>query len=115
MGHMGRIGSIKDLPSKKELLAIVKRAMKLNDDDVKPPARQKSSPQSLTVPEDFAAALKTEPLALKVFNAGSTSFKREYVAWIEDAKADATRLRRMTQAIAWLAEGKARNWKYEKC
>ena len=115
MGHFGRITSIKDLPSKKELASVVKRAMKLNDEGVKPPARVKPAPKELTVPDDFATALKADKAAQKVFDAGSASFKREYVAWIEDAKADATRMRRMVQAIEWLAQGKARNWKYEKC
>jgi hypothetical protein len=115
MGQFGRITAIKDLPSKKALSAIVKRAMKLNDEGVKPPARARAAPQALTVPDDFAKALKANKAAHKVFDAGSTSFKREYVSWIVEAKAEATRLRRMDQAIAWLAEGKARNWKYEKC
>ncbi len=70
---------------------------------------------SLVVPDDFAKALKASKPAQKVFDAGSTSFRREYVTWIVDAKAEATRVRRMAQAIEWLAEGKARNWKYEKC
>ena len=115
MGHFGRITSVKDLPSKKELGAIVKQAMKLNDEGVKTPARPKTAPKELIVPADLAAALKTNKAAQKVFDAGSTSFKREYVTWIEEAKAEATRQRRMEQAIEWLAEGKARNWKYEKC
>jgi hypothetical protein len=113
MGQFGRITAIKDLPSKKELSAIVKRAIKLNDEAVKPPAR--AAPQALSVPEDFARALGANQAALKAFDAGSASFKREYVSWIVEAKTEATRLRRMEQAIAWLAEGKARNWKYEKC
>ncbi len=115
MGHFGRIASIKDLPSKKELASLVKQAMKLNDDGVKTAARPKAAPKELVVPADFAKALKADKAAQKVFDAGSPSFKREYVSWIEDAKAEATRLRRMAQAVEWLAEGKARNWKYEKC
>jgi hypothetical protein len=114
MGHFGRLTSVKDLPSKKALGAIVKQAMKLNEEGVKTAARSKPAAQALTVPQDFADALEAEPAALKVFDAGSGSFKREYLAWIADAKAEATRLRRMAQAVAWLAEGKARNWKYEK-
>jgi hypothetical protein len=31
-----------------------------------------------------------------------------------DAKSDATRQRRIDQAIEWIAEGKSRNWKYER-
>ena len=31
------------------------------------------------------------------------------------AKQAATRERRVAQAIEWMAEGKKRHWKYEKC
>ncbi len=115
MGHFGRIASLKDLPSKKALSAVVKQAMKLNEEGVKAAPRPKAAPQELVVPEDFVKALNGNHAAHKVFDAGSPSFRREYVAWIVDAKAEATRLRRVAQAIEWLAEGKARNWKYEKC
>lgn len=36
----------------------------------------------------------------------------EYIEWIADAKGDATRTRRLAQAVQWIAEGKSRNWKY---
>jgi uncharacterized protein YdeI (YjbR/CyaY-like superfamily) len=115
MGHLGRITSLKDLPSNKVLTGYIKQAMKLNEDGVKAPARTKAAPTALVVPAYFAEALKADKAAQKVFDAGSTSFKREYVMWLEEAKTEPTRLRRMAQAIEWLAEGKARNWKYEKC
>lgn len=115
MGHFGRITSVKDLPSKKALGDIVKQAMKLNDDGVKGPERAKAAARELTVPDYLRAALAEVPAAQATFDKGSASFKREYVDWITDAKTEATRLRRMAQAIEWLAEGKARNWKYEKC
>jgi len=31
---------------------------------------------------------------------------------ITEAKREATRAKRIGEAVAWLAEGKARNWKY---
>jgi len=40
--------------------------------------------------------------------------QREYVEWIVEAKQPATRARRLAQAVQWLAEGKRRNWKYER-
>ncbi len=115
MGNYGRIGSIKDLPPKQELRATIKRAMQLADDGVKAPARPKAAPAALDVPVYFARALKGSKAANTVFDAGSPSFRKEYVAWLEEAKTEATRDRRMAQAIEWLAEGKSRNWKYEKC
>ncbi|HEY0065045.1 MAG TPA: DUF1801 domain-containing protein [Telluria sp.] len=114
MGHMGRITSVKDLPSKKELTAYIRQAMKLNEAGVVR-ARPKTAPHELAVPDYLTAALHANETARKVFDAGSTSFKREYVDWLEEAKTEATRLRRMEQALAWLAEGKARNWKYQNC
>ncbi|HEY1038596.1 MAG TPA: DUF1801 domain-containing protein, partial [Bacteroidia bacterium] len=35
MGHMGRITSVKDLPSDKKMIAYIREAMKLNDDNIK--------------------------------------------------------------------------------
>ena len=37
------------------------------------------------------------------------------VEWLTEAKTEATREKRMATAVEWIAEGKARNWKYEKC
>lgn len=116
MGHFGRITSVKDLPSKKVIAGYVKQAMKLNDDGVQTSARVVSkAPRPLTVPDYFLDALKRNKAALAVFNGGSPSFKREYVDWLDDAKTETTRLRRMAQALEWLAEGKSRNWKYQQC
>ena len=116
MGQFGRITSVADLPSKKVLAGYVKQAMKLNDDGVKAPARAKpATPRPLTVPDYLLAALAARPPALEHFEAFSTSGKREYVDWLEEAKAEATRLRRLEQAVEWIAEGKARNWKYANC
>lgn len=39
MGHLGRITSLNDLPSDKILMAYIKEAKKLNDDDVKLPVK----------------------------------------------------------------------------
>ena len=116
MGHFGRITSVKDLPSKKLLAEYVKKAMQLNEEGAKAPARARpAAPRALLVPDFFQAALNARKAALENFDAGSTSFKREYVDWIEEAKTEPTRERRMAQAIEWIAEGKGRNWKYEKC
>ena len=116
MGHFGRIESLKDLPSKKVLTAYVKQAMKLNDEGVAAPARIKpAAPRELVIPAELAAALKKAPAARKHFDAFSPSKQRDYAEWISEAKTDVTRTRRLEQAIEWIAEGKSRNWKYEKC
>jgi uncharacterized protein YdeI (YjbR/CyaY-like superfamily) len=88
--------------------------MKLNEEGVKV-ARPKAAPRELVVPDYFIAALEANPAAYEVFNEFSTSAKRDYCDWLTEAKTEATRDKRMAQAVEWIAEGKKRHWKYESC
>lgn len=116
MGQFGRITKLADLPSKKVLTGYIKEAMRLNDAGVKAPARQKpKTPREVVVPDDLAVALRGNKAARATFEKFSPSHKREYVEWITEAKTEPTRLRRLETAIAWMAEGKPRNWKYMNC
>jgi uncharacterized protein YdeI (YjbR/CyaY-like superfamily) len=66
------------------------------------------------VPAYFTASLKQQPKARAAFAAFPPSHKREYVEWIDSAKTDETRQRRIATALEWIAAGKSRNWKYER-
>jgi uncharacterized protein YdeI (YjbR/CyaY-like superfamily) len=115
MGQFGRITSRKDLPSDSTIARYVKTAMKLNDEGVKSPSRVRSkAPRPVVVPADLKAALAKNKKAATTFTGFSPSHKREYVEWITEAKTDATRERRLAQALEWMAEGKPRMWKYMK-
>lgn len=115
MGHLGRITSLKDLPSDKIMLAYIKEAVKLNGDDVKLPSKVASKEKKeIVVPDYLLAALKKNKEAKKRFEAFSNSNKNEYISWFEAAKTEATRTKRLQDGIAWMAEGKIRNWKYVK-
>ena len=115
MGHFGRLTKPSDLPSKTVLAGYVKTAAALNDAGVKVPrAPKRAAPKAVKVPSDLTAALKKNKKAQSGFGAMSPSHKREYVEWITGAKSDETRGRRLAQAIEWMADGKARNWKYER-
>jgi uncharacterized protein YdeI (YjbR/CyaY-like superfamily) len=116
MGQFGRITQLSDLPSQKILSGYIKEAMRLNDEGIKSPARTNpKEPRELVVPDDLVDALKTNKAALATFEKFSPSHKREYVEWITEAKTEATRARRLAQAIEWMGEGKPRNWKYMNC
>jgi uncharacterized protein YdeI (YjbR/CyaY-like superfamily) len=113
MGSFGCIKSLADLPNEKTLIGYVKKAAALNDAGIKPPGRaapKKRKP--IPVPADFAAALKKNAKAGKTFDDFSPSHRREYLEWITEAKREETRKERLAKSIRWLAEGKARNWKY---
>ena len=64
---------------------------------------------------EFAAALAKAPKAKAVLDGFSPSAQRDYLEWISEAKQDATRQKRIADAVEWLSEGKKRHWKYENC
>ena len=115
MGNFDRITSLKDLPSDKILIAYIKEAMKLNEDDIKLPPRKKAAPTELKIPVDFAAALKKNKKAQSVFENFTPGKKKEYIEWIIEAKTEPTKIKRIETAVEWIAEGKSRNWKYQNC
>lgn len=114
-GQFGRIENVSDLPPKKVLMGYIRQAMKLNEDGVKP-MRTKTGTKKpeLDVPDYLRAALKKDRKAQTAFDAFSPSHRREYIEWITDAKTEATRNKRMETALEWIAEGKSRNWKYQR-
>jgi uncharacterized protein YdeI (YjbR/CyaY-like superfamily) len=116
MGTFGRITNVKDLPARKQLIGYLKGAAKLIDEGTRTKAweRPKVVKAEVEVPDALAAALKKNKAAAKSFEAMSPSCRREYVEWIADAKRDETKAKRVETAIEWIAEGKSRNWKYEK-
>ncbi len=116
MGQFGRIGAVKDLPPRAALVKLVRKAAALNDEGVKVERapRRGQRPEAKT-PPDLVAALARNAKARATFEGFSPSKRRDYVEWIVEAKGEETRARRLAQAIAWMAEGKSRNWKYERC
>lgn len=113
MGQLGRIESLDDLPPKKTLNAWLKKAVKLNEEGVKAPRSVKPPKPPVKVPADLKSALAENAKARAAFEGFSPSHRREYVEWIEDARRDETRRKRLAMAIEWMAKGKPRNWKYQ--
>ena len=58
------------------------------------------------LPAYIQAALRDHPAARRHFEALAPSQRRRYLAWIESAKREETRLRRLKEAIRLLASGK---------
>ena len=114
MGSFGRLTSLDDLPSRRQLAGYVKRAKKLNDDGV-PALRRKTRPkQRIPMHPELKAALARSSKARATWAAFSPSHQREYLEWVAEAKGDDTRARRVAQAVEWMAQGKSRHWKYER-
>lgn len=114
MGQFGRIAALSDLPSARELKALVKKAAALIDAGPASPRPRALSPKPAPeLPADLGAAFKRNIAARRGYEGLAPGQQREYVEWITEAKREDTRSRRLTQALQWLAEGKSRNWKYE--
>lgn len=69
-----------------------------------------SRPPRFTMPSKLPAyietALRRRPSALRHFEALAPSHRRKYVGWIDSAKRDETKARRLQEAIRLLAAGK---------
>jgi uncharacterized protein YdeI (YjbR/CyaY-like superfamily) len=114
MGSFDRIISLDDLPSDKIMIAYIKEAKKLNDEDVKLPVRAKQKSTTVETPDYFIKALKKNKKAFETFRGFSNSNKKDYIDWINEAKTEATRDKRIETSLEWMSEGKIRNWKYAK-
>jgi uncharacterized protein YdeI (YjbR/CyaY-like superfamily) len=115
MGSLGRITSLSDLPSDKQLLAFMKEAMDLNDRGIQIPTIKKDTPsfrKKLEIPDYILRALSKNRKARKIFEGFSYSNRKDYVEWITEAKTEETRNKRISTMLEWVAEGKPRNWKY---
>lgn len=110
-GSFGRITSLKELPTKKQFDGWIKAAMKLNDAGVTVKRSRAKKPEA-KVPKELAAALAKNKKATAAFAQFPPGQRREYCDWISEAKREETKTKRVAQAIEWIAEGKARNWKY---
>jgi uncharacterized protein YdeI (YjbR/CyaY-like superfamily) len=63
-------------------------------------------PTAQEIPEWLESALKANPFAWENFKNLPPSHQRRYIAWISDARREATREKRIHEAIAMLEEKK---------
>jgi len=113
-GTVEKVGCMKtlaDLPPKAAFAKVLKRAVELNETGVATPRATAKTKRPVVLHAEFERALKANKKAKAVFDAFAPSCKHEYAEWIGEAKKDATRARRIEQAIEWIASGKKRNWK----
>jgi uncharacterized protein YdeI (YjbR/CyaY-like superfamily) len=108
-----KLTRLDDVPGVDILGPYVREAIELNERGVKVP-KAPTSPKALEAPAILDAALEANPIARATFDALPPSHKREYIEWIEEARREETRAKRVATTIEWLIEGKSRNWKYER-
>ncbi|MCY4369845.1 MAG: YdeI/OmpD-associated family protein [bacterium] len=60
------------------------------------------SSDDASIPDDLAAALESEPVALASYRRLPPSHRHEYLEWIDEAKRPQTRRRRIEKTIRML-------------
>ena len=118
MGSLGKLKSMDDLPTDKDLKALLKEAAAKIDRGERTKnweSRARKDRPAPKVPAAFADALKKNKAVAKVFEAMSASCRREYCEWIGEARREQTRDARIATSLEWISEGKQRNWKYQNC
>jgi hypothetical protein len=95
--------------------AQVREAVARIDAGQKPQARRSAPKPEAEVPAELAEALAGDAKAAATFTGFPPSCRREYCEWIAEAKRPETKAKRVEEAVAWMREGKRRNWKYENC
>jgi uncharacterized protein YdeI (YjbR/CyaY-like superfamily) len=63
-------------------------------------------PRTVDPPADLAGALAADPEARAAFDGLSFTHQREYAQWVAEAKREATRRRRVAQAVQMLRDGR---------
>jgi hypothetical protein len=74
-------------------------------DEVRVTVELDAEPRVVVVPDDLAGALKKDRSARTFFDTLSYTHRKEYAAWITDAKKDETRRARVIKAVEMLRAG----------
>ena len=115
MGQLGKLTSVDDLPPDAEFDAMIRKGFELARTAPAPRKTKHEPKPPPAMHPDFAAALAKAPKAKAVLDGFPPSAQRDYLEWIDEAKQDATRAKRIATAVEWLSEGKRRHWKYQNC
>lgn len=113
MGQFGKLTSVGDLPD--DLDRLIAEAAAMTAGPARPRKLKHAPKPPPEIHPEFATALDANSDAKANFEAFSPSARRDYLEWTSEARQDATRAKRIATAVEWIADGKKRHWKYEKC
>ena len=103
-------GILSRMGTERHLLVILKEIRenvgKTFGDEVKITVELDEEPLVVEIPDDLKKAFKAEKEAKAFFDKLAYTHQREYVMWINEAKREETRHRRIVKMIGMLKEGK---------
>lgn len=78
-------------------------------DDVTATVTLDEAPREVEVPAELAAALAGDPALARAFDGLAYTHRKEYAAWVAEAKRADTRARRVARALEMLRAGRTRS------
>ena len=103
-------GSLMPMGIKNHILLInkeIRKSIKKNIGDfVEVILHQDLEPREVEIPKDFQSGLNNNKIAKEIFDKFAYTHRKEYVRWIEEAKKEETREKRIIKAIEMISEGK---------
>jgi hypothetical protein len=99
-GSIANMGEGHCMGVKKEIRQAIGKSA---GDTVKVVMEIDTEPRIVAVPEDFQQAMDNNPTVKEIFDKFSYTHKKEYVEWIEGAKRQETRERRINKAVEQIA------------
>jgi uncharacterized protein YdeI (YjbR/CyaY-like superfamily) len=96
MGGRALLGLNREVREAAEVEAGQQVSVELERDD---------EPRTVEVPSDLAAALEADAALRETFEGLSYTHRKEYARWIEEAKREETRRRRVAKSVEMLREG----------
>ena len=67
------------------------------------------APREVTVPDELAEALASDPAAKSAFDALPYTARKEFAVWVDSAKRPETRTTRVNETLVMLREGRRRS------
>ncbi|NMP30123.1 hypothetical protein HII17_00990 [Thalassotalea sp. M1531] len=110
-----KITSLDTLPADDIIIDFIQQAIVYNRQEKPKKTVTRKDKSTLTLPSELKKALTQNCIAQEQFEQMSYSKQKDYVDWINGAKRQTTKEKRLNTAIEWISEGKGRNWKYENC
>ncbi len=114
MGSLGKITHVSQLPDRVVLIEYIRTAIELSTKVVNSPQKRTASEKWEKSSLDFPELFADSPKQAISFDAMSVSKRKEYMAWIEEAKTEQTKMKRIQTMMQNLLENKSLHWKYNK-
>jgi uncharacterized protein YdeI (YjbR/CyaY-like superfamily) len=112
MGSLGKINSLSDLPGRSILIDYIRCAVELLKNGVDVSKKTKPTEKWNKTSIDFKELFIDSPKQAISFDALSVSKRKEYINWIDEAKTEQTKIKRIKTMMDNLLENKSLHWKY---